>query len=644
MAADAGASYRFGLFVLDTVAFRLYRSGAPVPVSPKIADLLHYLVARPSTLVTKEELFAALWPDVAVTDNALTQAVSELRQALGDDPASPSYVQTVARRGYRFIAPVEVVSPAAGAAAGPLAALGPQPSRSIAVTDFANVSGDLDFAWLSSGIAETVTNDLRELGALKVIDRLQVSEALRAGGGSLAALRHERVADLAVSGSFQRAGDRLRITARVVDVASGEALADAKADGPLANVFELQDRLVTQFAGQLGLAAGVTGERRVGVRETTSLEAYQAFTEGRVKLESLDLSRVEDAIADFERAVALDPRYALAEVGLGNAWFWRYETSRARNQPDASALAAAVDHARRAIELDKGLAEAHATLAFMLVSSGRAEEGLAAARRAVTLERGYWGNLFRLGHAAWGDERVRALARVVELYPDFPFAHFETAMVHIARGAFDRAERVLREGAVVQDRQRGRRQRFPACGLHWLLGLVRLARGDTAESAAEFEREIASGGEQIYAAEFAMNAYDGLGFARLAEGRPADAVSMFERALERFPRHARSLVGLAAACRADGRTADADAHTARARDAANELERGGRATEAALARAFDQATIGRADEAIATLEQLLVQADLPFAGWTIPIEPLLAPLHRSPGFARVLARLSERAH
>ena len=643
MAADS-AGYRFGPFVLDTVAFRLYKTGAPVALSPKIADLLHYLVARPSTLATKEELFAALWPDVAVTDNALTQAVSELRQALGDDPASPTYIQTVARRGYRFVAPVDALAPVRPGDASGVAAGGTRAGRAIAVTDFVNLAGDADYAWLSTGIAETVTNDLRELGGLRVIDRLVVAEALRAAGGSLAALRQERLADLAVSGSFQRAGDRLRITARVVDIESGEALADAKADGLLSDVFDLEDQIVTQFAARLGLMTGAAGARRVGVRETSSLEAYEAFTEGRVKLESLDMREVDAAIADFERALALDPRYALAEVGLANALFWRYETTRARNQPEAGTLAAAVDHVRRAIELDKDLAEAHATLAFLLVSAGRPQDALAAARRAVALEPGYWGNLFRLGHAAWGAERLRALERAVALYPDFPFAHFEIGMVHIARGALDRAEQVLREGAVVQDRQRGRRQRFPASGLHWLLGLTRLARGDADEAAAEFEREIASGGVGIYAAEFAMNAYDGLGFARLAAGRPDEAAAMFERALGHFPRHARSLVGLAATARAAGRAADAKAHAARAREATTELARGGRPVEAALARAFEQATFGRAPDAVATLEQLLVEASLPFAGWTIPIEPLLAPLQGVSGFDRVLARLAERAH
>ena len=210
-----------------------------------------------------------------------------------------------------------------------------------------------------------------------------------------------------------------------------------------------------------------------------------------MRLESLDASLVPGAIADFERAIVLDPRYALAHVGLANARFWQYEMSRARNQPEAALLARAIDHVRQAIELERNLAEAHATLSFLLVSAGRFNEALAAARRAVALEPGYWGNQFRLAHAEWGEDRLRSLARAMELYPDFPFAHFEAAMVHIARGALERAESVLREGTIVQDRQANLKQRYPAKGLHWLLGLVRLARGDDARSREEFEREIA---------------------------------------------------------------------------------------------------------------------------------------------------------
>src|SRR5262245_26890456 len=125
------------------------RDADVIQLSPKIIDLLLYLVARQPALVSKEDLFKALWPDVAVTDNALTQAVSELRQALGDDPSKPAYIQTVARRGYRFIAPVTTITAASAAAAAAAVSAASAPAHetftvqpSIAVLDFANVSAD----------------------------------------------------------------------------------------------------------------------------------------------------------------------------------------------------------------------------------------------------------------------------------------------------------------------------------------------------------------------------------------------------------------------------------------------------------------------------------------------------------------------
>jgi DNA-binding winged helix-turn-helix (wHTH) protein/Flp pilus assembly protein TadD len=634
-------SYRFGPYTVDAGSYRLFRGSEVIPLSPKIIDLLLYLAARQSALVPKDELFTALWPDVAVTDNALTQAVSELRQALGDDPAKPTYIQTVARRGYRFIAPVEaaVRDPAPDETPPHIA---PEGIPFIGVLDFSNVSTDREFAWLSSGIAETVTNDLRAAGTYRIIDRVRVVEAERRVGMDLSALRAELLLDLAVVGSFQRAGDRLRITARVVDAASGVALADAKADGALEEVFELQDRIVAQFAETLGTTDREGPGHRTH-RETVSLEAYQAFTEGRVRLESLDSSLVAGAIADFQRAVTLDPSYALAHVALGNARFWEYEMSRARNQPDAALLTRAIDHVRRAIELARDLAEAHATLAFLLVSAHRFGEAAAAARRAVTLEPAYWGHHFRLAHAQWGGDRLRALARSMELYPDFPFAHFEAAMVHIARGALDRAESVLREGTILQDRQSHARQRYPAKGLHWLLGLVRLAQGDARGAREEFDREVAVGPSQLYAAEFAMNAYDGAGFTALAENHPGAAVPLFRRALELYPEHARSLVGLGAAHAAHGDKRAAEAAFRHAVSAIDALRAGGRSSEAALAEAFHHAVCGRSAEAIEGLRRLVDHPELPFTGWTIPIEPLFAPLRQTRGFQAVLAAIAAHA-
>jgi DNA-binding winged helix-turn-helix (wHTH) protein/tetratricopeptide (TPR) repeat protein len=638
--------YRFGDFTLDPASFRLLEKGDLVPLSPKIIDLLLYLVARPSVLVSKDELFKALWPDVAVTDNALTQAVSELRQALGDDASSPLYVQTVSRRGYRFIAPVfhgEAQPAAAIVATAAVDAKAPESILpTIAVLDFGNVSGDREMAWLSSGIAETVTNDLRAMSTHRVIDRVRVVEAVRRAGPDLSMLRAELHLDRAVVGSFQRAGDRLRITARIVDAGTGETQAEAKADGALDRVFDLQDRLVMQFSEALGMhRPGATGRRSVG--DTSSLEAYHAFTEGRVKLESLDSALVPAAIADFERAMELDPRYAGAHVGLANARFWEYETSRARNQPDGALLAKAIDHVRRAIELERDLAEAHATLSFLLMSARRAPEALVAARRAVALEPAYWGNQFRLAHAAWGSERLHALARAMDLYPDFPFVHFEAAMVHIARGEPDRAEPVLREGTIVQDRQANLKQRYPAKGLHWLLGLVRLGRGDAAEAHTEFQREIASGSSQLYAPEFTMNAHDGAGFACLRSGDAEAATRHFQCALALFPEHARSLVGLGAALTASGDAAGAEAAFARAETCIAALRRGGRGSEATLAEALHHAARAEEDAALHALHELLDRADLPFTGWTIPIEPLLDRVRQLRGYGRIAEQLADRA-
>jgi len=633
------ASYKFGPFLVDGGAYRLLRDGQNIPLSPKIIDLLLFLAARPSVLVSKDDLFRALWPDVAVTDNALTQAVSELRQALGDDPANPKFVQTVARRGYRFIAPVEAVVPASAAVTPPEPPAPQMPT--VAVIDFDNVSRDASLAWLSSGIAETVTNDLRA-ATLRIIDRVRVTEAVTEVGRELAGLRRVLAIDRAVVGSYQRAGDRLRITARIIDAASGECLADAKADGPLDQVFDLQDRIVSQFTDALGAGKPGAAERR-HYRETSSLEAYQAFTEGRVRLESLDAAVVPAAIADFERAIALDPRYAAAHVGLGNARFFQYEMSRARSQPASELLARAIDHVRRAIELERDLAEAHATLAFLLVSAGRSVEALAAARRAVALEPGYWGNQFRLAHAAWGEERLQAVARAIELYPDFPFSHFEGSMVHIARGMLDRAESTLREGTIVQDRQAHQKQRYPAKGLHWLLGLVRLARGDAAEALLEFDREIASGAGQLYAPEFAMNAHDGAGFAHMATGDASAAASRFRKALELFPDHGRSLVALGAALLQDGDRAAASEVFSRADKAAESLRRGGRGGEAAMVEAVHHAVRDRRDDAVVALHRLLDKAESSFSGWTIPVEPLLARLRGTPAFGSVLGKLAERA-
>jgi DNA-binding winged helix-turn-helix (wHTH) protein len=640
--------YRFGPFVADRTAYAVTREDRPLDLTPKLLDLLFYLLERPATLVTKEQLLEGVWPGANVTDNALAQAISELREALGDSPSAPVYIRTVARRGYRLVAEIHAAAQSTAQATAPVAlesasvgaATGP---RTIAVLDFANVTGDPEVAWLSAGIAETVTSDLASISEFSVIDRWRVIHAARRTGGSLRDLGEALGASLLVAGGFQRIGAQLRITARLVDVARGEALADAKVDGRLDDVFAIQDGIVTAFAREIGVRAP-EGDQ-LGVRETSSLGAYRAYTEGWLKIESLDTDLIGGSIRDFERAIALDPRYAAAHTGLANADFVAYEMTRTMSAPNAVALTAGIEHAQHAIQLDDRLAEAHATLSFLLTSARRFDEARAAARRAVALEPGSWRHQYRLGHAAWGDARLRAFERALALHPQFAYAHFEMAMVHVARGRLDLAEDIVRRGVAGQDRQAQSGERFPAIGFHWLLGAIQAARGNLDAAIAEFGRELEqTTPRRLYGPEYAAAALVGRGQAELAIGRLDEAIGSFRASLTHVPGYARAYLGIAAAHterddRAAARQARRDVH-----EAVSILDRTNRGHEAVLLAVGDAVLCDGREAAVATLAPLVEVDPSSYLAWTLPIEPFLRPLHGHAGFARILAKLADRAH
>jgi DNA-binding winged helix-turn-helix (wHTH) protein/Flp pilus assembly protein TadD len=630
MAALPPAAYRFGPFLVDRAGYRVLRDNRPLDLTPKLLDLLLYLLDHAGTLVTKEALLDALWLEANVTDNALTQAVSELRQALGDDAADPRFIKTVARRGYRFVAPVHPLPEAATASEHHQ---GAADQDAIAVLDFTNVSGDPESAWLSAGIAETVSADLRALGRFHVLDRWRVAEAARRTGGTVQEIAEALRTRLVVVGSYQCQAERVRITARVLDILSGEAVADAKVDGLLADVFDLQDEVCAQFARELGVtASGVADAPRS--RETSSLDAYRAVMEGWLRIETLDVRELPLAIDGFTRAVAIDPHYALAYTGLATAEFASYEATRSSNEPARPLLENAIAHGRQAIRLDDGLAEAHGALALILVSAWDTAGAIRSARRAVALEPGNWRHLFRLGHATWGHERLRAGEATLALYPDFAFTHFQSAMVHVARAHLAEAERVLRHGAAVQDRQIGRGERYPALGLHWLLGLVRLAQDDVSEAIEEFdrERELALP-HRLYGREYAVTALAGRGAALLKANDRDRAADSFREALSLAPDYPQGHLGLAIAQRAPFVAVEA---TLQVLDRTKPIE-------AAVTRAQLHAVTGDAEAAASALARMLQYAPAGFAGWSLPADPFIHQVAESKAVQAMLARLAERA-
>jgi DNA-binding winged helix-turn-helix (wHTH) protein/TolB-like protein/tetratricopeptide (TPR) repeat protein len=676
--------YRFGDYDADRTAYRVERGGQLVNLTPKLLDLLFCLLDKPGELVTKEALLDTVWPGANVTDNAMAQAVSDLREALGDSAASPTYIKTISRRGYRFIAPVErdaasrSIGPGGVEANGPrtppgsagandphathlrtgsngpttlpgrVGANGPATAavgsdtgadgRTLAVPDFANLSGDPDVQWLGAGIAESLSSDLASLAAFRVVDRWRVLEAVRQTGsvtGAGAAVG----ARLVVAGSFQRHGPRIRITARLLDLGTGAAMADVKVDGQLEDIFSLQDAIGRAFARDLGHAP--PDSDRGGVRETSNLEAYRAYMEGWLKVESMDVTLNASAVRDFERAIAIDPKYAIAYSGLANAEFIAYDNSRATPAPNFAALRSGIEHARYAVHLGRDLAEAHATLSFLLTCAHQFEDARRAAQQAVSLEPGSWRHQYRLGHALWGEARLRAFERALALYPQFAYARLEMAMVHIARGQLDVAMGIVRQGAADQDRQV--HDRFPAVGFHWLLGALRASRGDAAGAIPSFDRELElADPRRLYRSEYAAAALISRGHAQLALGQLDDAAEAFAAALTFIDRHPRALIGLAVARERLGKP-DADRHFALAEETIAQLRRPEREAEWLYASACAAALRGNAGAAVTALDRLLDQVPLSYVGWTIPIEPALAGLHGDPGFRRLVARLAERA-
>ena len=208
------------------------------------------------------------------------------------------------------------------------------------------------------------------------------------------------------------------------------------------------------------------------------LAPHRAWIEGRAALETLERDQIVRARQVFEGVLERAADHAPAHIGLANACVMQFEMTRPTSSPDVAALEAATRHSREACRLAPEYGEAWATLGFVLDRTGRHVDALAASRRAVTLEPDNWRHHFRLAYIGWGEERLRAAHRTLALLPGFALAHWLIATVHVARQALDEAERELAMGIASQSGEAAGSARFSAVALHWLRGLIHLARGE----------------------------------------------------------------------------------------------------------------------------------------------------------------------
>ena len=346
------------------------------------------------------------------------------------------------------------------------------------------------------------------------------------------------------------------------------------------------------------------------------LAPHRALLDGRAALETLERDQIRRAREVFAHIVSLTPDTAPPHVGLANACVLQFEMTRADEQPDTGALKLAAHHAYEACRLDTEHAEAWSTLSFILERVGTHTDAVAAARRAIALEPDNWRHHFRLASIAWGEERLRAARRTLALLPGFALAHWLAASVLVARNMLDEATRDLDAGIAG-----GTHPKFSGVALHWLRGLIHLARGGEARAMADFEQELQNEPRgHLYARECCANTWYAIGVTHSRHGRTADAHHAFDQALTRVPKHALARFGRSG-------------HIANA----------AQPVDHAFCTAASLVLAGAHTSAAQVIEDVLATAPPSNAGWLLPVEPFLNVHTAAAAWEPALTRLSKRA-
>jgi TolB-like protein/DNA-binding winged helix-turn-helix (wHTH) protein/thioredoxin-like negative regulator of GroEL len=519
----------FGSFEVDLEARELRRQGLKIGLQDQPFRLLTLLLERAGEVVTREELRDKLWPaDTFVDfDHSLNTAVRKLREALGDSAETPRYVETLARRGYRFVAPLAEpgpTSPLAHSADADLASASPptvarlppsarralviaavlssaalvaywvggrrspraQPGRrlTLAVLPFDNLSGDADQEYLSDGLTEEM---ITQLGRLEP-DRLRVTARsstwkYKRAERDIDRLRRELGADYVLEGSLRRAGERVRVTAQLIQAVDQTDVWAETYERDLRDVLVLQSEVARAVARAIALTLTPDAQARLASARSVSAESYQDYLRGRYFSNRRTEAALKQALGYFQRAIAVDPDNARAYSGLADCYSALGASSVVGGLPPRQAMPEAKAGALKALEIDGTLAEAHNSLAIVhllydwdlaasekefrraleldpeyttahhwyshcLLALGRTDESLAESKRALELEPLH---LVIGVHLGWHylyvrqyDQAIEQFRKTLELDPAFPQAQRYAAWAYLQKGMREEAIASLR--------------------------------------------------------------------------------------------------------------------------------------------------------------------------------------------------------
>ena len=441
-------SYAFGSFRLDTAEKVLYQRDQPVPLTPKAVETLLALVERHGRLVTKEELLRIVWPDTFVEENNLAQNISLLRRVLGEGAGGRRLIETVPRRGYRFVEPVEQKAdvarlPEEAGPGAPARVAAPEVSA-IAVLPFADMSPGRDQDYLCEGLAEELINALTQIEGLRVAART-ASFHFR-GGADVRAVGGQLGVGTLLEGSVRKAGDRLRVTVQLIETATGYHRWSRRFDRQLDDVFAIQDEIAESVANSLRGAVLTPLEKEALLRPQTGPAAYECYLRGRQLLPRLTEADLRASAEMFERALALDAAYGPAWAGLATVHATLYEWFGARDDD----LARSERTSDRALALAPRLADAHVARGCALSLSRRYAEAAREFEEAIRINPNLFDAYYYFARTsfAWGE-----IARSAELFgkaaevrqEDFQSALLQGQSLRML-GRADEARSATREG------------------------------------------------------------------------------------------------------------------------------------------------------------------------------------------------------
>ena len=527
MEAPVHQRYLFGPFLLDPQEKVLLRKGQPLALPLKALETLLALVEHRGHVIEKVELLERVWPNTFVEEATLTQNIFTLRKALGDSPNGHEYIETIPRRGYRFVAPVHLVnggrdleeptdltshgaSPSISARtraararsfaiAAIVLALGlpagwyltrHRPGRRaspaagrimLAVLPFQNLTGDPQQDFLSDGFTEEMITQLGRMNPqrLGVIARTSAMQYKRREKPA-DQIAHELRVDYVLEGSLRRESDRLRISAQLIQAKDQTHLWAENYDREMRDVLNVESEVASAIARQIEIKLPQATLARLASDQTIDPEAYQLYLQGRFFLNKRTAEGLERSGDLFQRAIAIDPNYVKAYAGLADSFIL---VGAFEVKAPAEVIPKGRAAALRAIEIDEGSAEAHASMAFILSRfDWNWPDAEREFQRAVDLDPNYttahhWYALHLIGLGR-SNEAIAEIRRAEELDPASPLLTTDAGLVFYFARQYDSAKKEC-EKALALDAKFGL--------AHRTLGLIEEEIGMHQEALVQFQ-------------------------------------------------------------------------------------------------------------------------------------------------------------